>query len=47
MSIGIRWPKRVVKMLAKGAHSRATATERLPTSEYMSGVVFGKVDCAS
>jgi hypothetical protein len=47
MSIGTLWPKRVVKTLAKGAHSKATATERLPTTEYMSGVVFAKVDCAS
>jgi hypothetical protein len=34
-------------MFANGAHRRATATERLPTKEYLSGVAPGKVELSS
>jgi len=37
----------LVSMFANGAHRRATATERLPTKEYLSGVAPGKVELSS
>jgi hypothetical protein len=37
----------LVSKFANGAHRRATATERLPTKEYLSGVAPGKVELSS